>query len=72
MTISALPRTPAIPVVLPGARAAFWLFGGAVFGLLLYYFVGVDQGAVSVLGHNNMYFHEFFHDGRHFFGFPCH
>jgi hypothetical protein len=48
-----------------------WLIGAAVVGLLLYYFVGIDQGATSVFG-DNMYIHEFAHDARHFLGFPCH
>ena len=40
------------------ARAALWLFGTVVFGLAVYYFIGVDQGATSVFG-NNMDIHEF-------------
>jgi cobalt transporter subunit CbtB len=46
----------------------------AVFGLLLaavaVYFVGVEQGAVSLIGGH--YVHELMHDGRHLLGFPCH
>ena len=45
--------------------------GTAPIALAIYYFVGVDQGAVSVFG-NNVLIHEFVHDGRHFLGFPCH
>jgi hypothetical protein len=71
MTTSTLPTGRAIPVVLPRARAALWLFGTVAFSLALYYFVGIDQGAVSVLG-DNVYIHEFVHDARHFLGFPCH
>jgi len=48
-----------------------WLIGAVVVGLVLYYFVGIDQGATSVLG-NNMYIHEFLHDARHLLSFPCH
>ena len=48
-----------------------WLIGAVVVGLLLYYFVGIDQGATSVFG-NNMYVHEFVHDARHLLSFPCH
>ena len=40
-------------------------------GLLIYYFVGIDEGATSVFG-NSMAVHEFVHDARHFLGFPCH
>lgn len=60
-----------IPVVLPTTRAALWLFGAAIIALALYYFIGIDQGAVSVFG-NDMHIHEFVHDARHFLGFPCH
>ena len=38
---------------------------------VVYYFVGIDEGATSVFG-NTMYVHEFVHDARHFLGFPCH
>jgi hypothetical protein len=71
MTMSALPTTRSTPVVVPGARAALWLFGTVALSLAVYYFIGLDQGATSVFG-NNMYIHEFFHDARHFLGFPCH
>jgi hypothetical protein len=71
MTTSTLPTTRATPVVLPGTRAAVWLFGTTLFCVALYYFIGIDQGATSVFG-NNMYVHEFVHDARHFLGFPCH
>ena len=69
MTISAsVPtlRPAAIPVreVLPWA-----VFGGLLF-LLAIYFVGVEEGATSLI--SGMYVHEFVHDGRHLLGFPCH
>ncbi len=38
---------------------------------LAYYFLGYDQGAVSVFG-SDTHVHEFVHDARHFLGFPCH
>lgn len=62
---------PAIPVVVPHARAALLVISTAVIALAVYYFIGVDQGAVSVFG-NDMHVHEFVHDARHFLGFPCH
>ena len=38
--------------------------------LLMVYFVGVDEGAASLVpGHS---VHEWVHDGRHLLGFPCH
>jgi len=45
------------------------VFAGLLF-LLLMYFVGIEQGAVSIF--NGTYVHEFVHDGRHLLGFPCH
>lgn len=39
--------------------------------LIAYYFVGYDQGAVSVFGADT-HVHEFLHDARHLLGFPCH
>jgi hypothetical protein len=61
-------RTPVV-VSLPGA--ALWLIGTAVLAVLAYYFIGVDQGMVSVFG-NDTHLHEFVHDARHLLGFPCH
>ena len=53
------------------SKAVLWLAGTAILALAVYYFIGVDQGAVSVFG-NDMHIHEFVHDARHFLGFPCH
>jgi len=39
--------------------------------LVVYYFVGVDEGMTSVFG-KTMVIHEWVHDARHFLGFPCH
>jgi hypothetical protein len=71
MTTSTLPTARTTPVVLPAARAALWLFGTTALCVMVYYFVGVDQGATSVFG-NDMHIHEFVHDARHLLGFPCH
>ncbi|MBV8775922.1 MAG: CbtB-domain containing protein [Alphaproteobacteria bacterium] len=59
-------RPAAIPLreILPWA-----VFGGLVLMLALY-FVGVEEGATSLI--SGMYVHEFVHDGRHLLGFPCH
>jgi hypothetical protein len=59
------------PVIITGQQAMFWMFGAVLVALALYYFVGVDQGATSLLG-SDMHVHEFVHDSRHFLGFPCH
>ncbi|WP_328917613.1 MULTISPECIES: CbtB domain-containing protein [unclassified Streptomyces] len=64
-------RPAATPVVLPVSKSVLRLVGTAVLALAAYYFIGVDQGAVSVFG-NDMHIHEFVHDARHFLGFPCH
>lgn len=61
------PRAVAIPV----SETLPWLVGALAIGLLLYYFIGIDEGATSVFG-NSMVVHEFVHDARHFLGFPCH
>ena len=59
-------RPTAVPLrdVLPWA-----VFAGLVL-LLALYFVGVEEGATSLI--SGMYVHEFVHDGRHLLGFPCH
>lgn len=46
-----------------------WLVFGAV-SLLAIYFVGVEEGATSLV--HGMVVHEWVHDSRHLLGFPCH
>jgi hypothetical protein len=65
------PTAVPAPIVVPATRAVFLLAGTALLALLAYYFVGIDQGAVSVFG-SDTHLHEFVHDSRHFLGFPCH
>lgn len=76
--MSTMPVSPAstptsvpTPLVVSAARARLWMAGALLFGLLAYYFIGVDQGAASVFG-GDMHLHEFVHDARHLLGFPCH
>jgi hypothetical protein len=69
--MTAIPADSATPVVLPVTKAVVWLTATAFFALLIYYFIGIDQGATSVFG-SDMHVHEFVHDARHFLGFPCH
>ncbi len=57
------------PTTIPLREFFPWLIFGAVL-LLAIYFVGVEEGAVSIIP--GMYVHEFVHDGRHLLGFPCH
>jgi hypothetical protein len=56
---------------LSAASAALWLAATAFLALLALYFVGIDQGAVSLFG-SDSHVHEFVHDARHLLGFPCH
>jgi hypothetical protein len=65
-------ETPVIPVPqpIPLRDVAPWLILGGLLLLLAVYFVGVEQGALSLI--SNRYVHEFVHDGRHLLGFPCH
>jgi cobalt transporter subunit CbtB len=49
------------------------IFPWTIFALLLLaliYFVGMEEGATSIIP--GMYVHEYVHDGRHLLGFPCH
>jgi hypothetical protein len=65
------PTARPIPVVLPVSQAVPWLVGTAIIALALYYFIGVDQGAVSVFG-NDMHIHEFVHGRPPFPRLPFH
>lgn len=58
-------------VDLSAARTALWFAATVFVALLALYFVGVDQGAVSLFG-GDSHVHEFVHDARHLLGFPCH
>ena len=60
---------PAIPVVSPRELAPYAIFAGILL-LVLVYFVGVEQGALSLVGGSGV--HEFVHDVRHLLAFPCH
>ncbi|WP_422745143.1 CbtB domain-containing protein [Mycobacterium sp. WMMD1722] len=59
-------RSAAEALAAPARLAAI-----TVLALIAYYFVGFDQGAVSVFGADT-HIHEFLHDARHLLGFPCH
>ena len=63
---------PSIPVVqpIPLRDLVPWLVFGGILLLMLVCFVGVEQGALSLI--SNQYVHEFVHDGRHLLSFPCH
>ena len=61
-------REFALPTIPVQAIVPWLLFAAAMIGAL--YFLVIDQGAVSVVPGSLL--HEFAHDGRHLFGFPCH
>ncbi|QLD12776.1 CbtB domain-containing protein [Microbacterium oleivorans] len=48
-----------------------WIAGGLLLAATAYYFVGIEQSAVSVFAEGTA-IHEIMHDGRHLLGFPCH
>ena len=68
---AAKPRATVSPEALSKTRVAVILGVTVLLALAVYYFVGVDEGMVSVFG-KSMVVHEFVHDSRHFLGFPCH
>ncbi|KAA0022030.1 CbtB domain-containing protein [Antrihabitans cavernicola] len=70
-TYAPQPGVSARPVTLAVPTTALLLIGTTLLALLVYYFIGIDQGAVSIFGTDN-HVHEFVHDARHFLGFPCH
>ncbi|PYE14700.1 putative cobalt transporter subunit CbtB [Williamsia limnetica] len=69
-----LSAKPALAISVPdvsAVNAALWLTATTLVAGLAYYFLGFDQGAVSVFG-SDTHVHEYIHDARHFLGFPCH
>ncbi|QKT06749.1 CbtB-domain containing protein [Gordonia sp. X0973] len=68
--VAAAPRALPVPDV-SALSSALVLTLTVLLAALAIYFLGYDQGAVSVFG-NDTHVHEFVHDARHFLGFPCH
>lgn len=60
---------PALPVI-PLRALAPWAIFAFLIAAILVYFVGAEQGALSLISGTSV--HEFLHDGRHLLGFPCH
>jgi hypothetical protein len=58
-------------IAIPLSGGAQWMISAVIVSLLLYYFIGIDQGGTSVFG-SDTHIHEFVHDARHYLGFPCH
>lgn len=71
MSTTSAVTTVSTPLVSAHTRTVVLLAATALLALLVYYVVGVDEGAVSLLGKSTV-LHELFHDGRHLLGFPCH
>lgn len=67
-------QTHAIPAVaapvLPQIRVPAWAWLIVALAAATSYFVMLENGAL--LGQAADTLHEFFHDGRHFVGVPCH
>lgn len=58
------------PVAIPVQALLPWAVFGLILSVVLLYFVGAEQGAISLISGQEV--HEFVHDGRHLLGFPCH
>jgi len=57
------------PIVSPGELLPYAVLAGLLLALTVF-FVGAEEGALSLLGGNTV--HELVHDARHLLGFPCH
>ena len=71
MSTAIATSTITTPIVSANTRTIALLAGVALLALVALCFIGVDEGALSVFG-KSMIVHEFFHDGRHLLGYPCH
>lgn len=69
-TVSSIPQSIPVPAAIPVRRLLPWSIFGFLLAAVLVYFVGAEEGAVSLV--SGQYVHEFMHDGRHLLGFPCH
>jgi hypothetical protein len=70
MTINTAFAPASDPVSIPVREILPWAVFAGLVALLALYFVGIEEGASSIVP--GMYVHEFVHDGRHLLGFPCH
>ncbi len=57
------------PIATPRELLPYAVFAAVLIALAVF-FVGAEEGAVSLMGGSTV--HEFVHDGRHLLGFPCH
>lgn len=71
MATTLAPKTAASTRSLAGVADGVIYGGALLLALVIFYFVGIDQGATSVFGADS-HIHEMLHDARHLLGFPCH
>ncbi len=57
------------PIATPRELLPYAVFAAVLIALAVF-FVGAEEGAVSLMGGSTV--HEFVHDARHLLGFPCH
>ena len=71
---AAVAISPSISLAPPPSIAVREIIPWAIFvgvaAVLLLHFIGVEEGATSIMAGG--YIHEFVHDARHLAGFPCH
>lgn len=65
-----LPIPAERPLSIPARKIAPWALGAFALAAVVVYFVGLEQGALSIVSSD--YVHEFVHDARHLAGLPCH
>jgi hypothetical protein len=58
-----------VPAI-PAGKLVPWALLTAAVAVLVYYFIGSEQGATALFSGSDL--HEFVHDARHLLGFPCH
>jgi putative cobalt transporter subunit CbtB len=59
-----------VPIRIPVREILPYAIFAGVLLLVVLYFVGAEEGALSFFSGN--FVHELVHDGRHLLGFPCH
>lgn len=70
MSAAVKAKTASLPIAVPVREVLPFALLGGLLVTVAYYFVGVEQGATSLLSGTSV--HEFVHDARHLLGFPCH
>lgn len=65
-----LATTISSQATLPASKVPPWAICGGLLMVVALYFVGVEEGALSLVAGSQV--HEYVHDARHLLGFPCH